>query len=133
MGHIHISYTNPSVSTSLKLAKLCDYFLGLPSLFIDKDTERRKMYGKAGAIRLKNWGFEYRVLSNFWLKSQEETEWVFLQVQKIFEFLEANPDFDFADGEEVVQAINNFDKELASTLMVKYSAFYVPLKTEQYV
>ena len=33
-----------------------DLFLGVPSILIDPDTERRKMYGKAGDYRLKEYG-----------------------------------------------------------------------------
>ncbi len=37
----------------------------------DKDTERRGMYGKAGAFRPKPYGVEYRTLSNAWLSNDE--------------------------------------------------------------
>jgi hypothetical protein len=37
----------------------------------DKDTERRKLYGKPGAFRPKPYGCEYRVLSNAWVDKPE--------------------------------------------------------------
>jgi len=132
-GHIHISYTDATIPQSIKIAKLCDYFLGLPSLFLDKDVDRRKMYGKAGAIRLKSWGFEYRVLSNFWLASPEYTKWVYLQTKMIFEFLHDNPDFDFSDMDDVVDAINNYDLDKAQAVMNKYKDYFVTIKQELYV
>ncbi len=60
-----------------QLVKQLDYFLGIPSLLLDKDEERRHLYGKAGAFRPKPYGVEYRVLSNFWLKSPELMRWVY--------------------------------------------------------
>lgn len=55
-GHIHIGYNNPDMETSLNLVKAFDLFLGVPSVLIDPDNERRKMYGKAGEHRLKPYG-----------------------------------------------------------------------------
>jgi hypothetical protein len=100
---------------------------------MDKDTERRQMYGKAGANRLKSFGFEYRVLSNFWLNSTDNMEWVWEQIQLIFKFANENPDFKFEDSEEVISAINNYDLELAEKIMKKYENYYVKIKKEEYV
>src|SRR5690625_1539949 len=70
-GHVHIGYDNPDKDTSNKLVQLCDVFLGVPSLLMDPDTERRELYGKAGACRYKDYGVEYRTLSNFWVASED--------------------------------------------------------------
>jgi len=51
-GHIHIGYDEPNFKTNIKIIKAMDLFLGLPSLVLDTDKDRRKMYGKAGAFRL---------------------------------------------------------------------------------
>ena len=71
-GHIHVGWTEDTddpVHDSMchMLVKELDAVLGLPSLLLDPDSERREMYGKAGAHRVKTYGVEYRVLSNFWL------------------------------------------------------------------
>lgn len=83
-GHIHIGWTenkNPrNISHMCECAALVrqlDYFLGLPSLLWDKDTRRRRLYGKAGAFRPKPYGVEYRVLSNAWLDTDKLIGWVF--------------------------------------------------------
>lgn len=76
-GHVHIGYPQSEREVSLLLAQLCDYHLGLPSVILDTDTERRKLYGSAGACRIKPYGVEYRTLSNFWLRSKALQEWVF--------------------------------------------------------
>lgn len=120
-GHIHIGYDKIDFDTSIKLLKLFDYFLGIPSIILDKDTERRKMYGNAGCFRLKEYGFEYRTLSNFWLQSTELMEWVWDQINYVFDFYNANPDFNFEDGDIIVNCINNQDFELAYELIEKYN------------
>jgi len=37
---------------------------------------------RAGACRPKEYGVEYRVLSNFWLRTDEFIEWVYNQTQR---------------------------------------------------
>lgn len=83
-GHIHIGWTegadvnHPAHKEACEmLAKQLDYYLGLPSLMVDRDFSRRELYGKAGAYRAKPYGMEYRTLSNFWLKSPELMAWVY--------------------------------------------------------
>ena len=77
-GHIHIgwgdgfSLDDPQhIMNCQDLAKQLDWYLGAWSLKIDTDDKRRLLYGKAGAIRYKPYGVEYRVLSNFWLTTKE--------------------------------------------------------------
>lgn len=88
-GHIHIGWTNRADTQSFDhmnrarmVAKQMDFYLGLPSLLYDGDTERREMYGKAGACRYKPYGVEYRTLSNKWLNSENLMRWVFRAAQK---------------------------------------------------
>ena len=76
-GHIHIGWTeNADMSDAqhfmngCDLVKQLDWYLGAWSVSQDKDTIRRSLYGKAGACRIKPYGVEYRVLSNFWLTSK---------------------------------------------------------------
>lgn len=83
-GHIHIGFTeeqdpqDPShIHNCNLIAKQLDFYLGLPSLEYDAEKLRREMYGKAGAVRYKSYGVEYRTLSNAWLKSEELMRWVF--------------------------------------------------------
>jgi len=53
------------------VVRMCDLFLGIPSLLLDKDPtskDRRRLYGKAGTHRAcEKYGVEYRSLGNFWL------------------------------------------------------------------
>lgn len=83
-GHIHIGWTDGQeiddpahMAKCHMVARQLDFYLGLPSLEYDNDTGRREMYGKAGAIRYKPYGVEYRTLSNAWLKSETLMRWVY--------------------------------------------------------
>lgn len=73
-GHIHIGWTADRELDDLQhimhcrdLVQQLDWVLGLWSCRQDTDLNRRKLYGKSGACRIKPYGVEYRVLSNFWL------------------------------------------------------------------
>lgn len=75
-GHIHFGWTDKAKTTDMDYVKACvdlvkqlDWYLGAWSVRVDHDTLRRKMYGKAGSMRFKPYGTEYRTLSNFWLKN----------------------------------------------------------------
>jgi hypothetical protein len=53
------------------LVKIMDIVAGNTFVLIDRDKDnavRRKKYGRAGEYRVKPYGLEYRVLSNFWLR-----------------------------------------------------------------
>jgi len=76
-GHIHIGMDMGDDEEKFMLAATMDIFLGIPSVLLDDDMERRKLYGKAGAFRLKPYGIEYRTLSNFWLKTPELIGWAY--------------------------------------------------------
>lgn len=83
-GHIHIGWTNGEnirdpehLEACIALVKQLDCSLGLLSVLFDGNTQRRQLYGKAGAFRPKHYGVEYRVLSNCWLESEELTRLVY--------------------------------------------------------
>lgn len=83
-GHVHVGWddmrnvkSNDTFVEAAAVAKQLDFYLGLPSLIIDPDPTRRELYGQAGSFRNKPYGMEYRVLSNFWLKSPVLQGWVF--------------------------------------------------------
>src|SRR3546814_5830384 len=77
-GHLHVGWTEGESLGSIQhvmncsdLVKQLDWYVGLWSLGKDKDKVRRSLYGKAGACRIKPYGVEYRVLSNFWIKNKK--------------------------------------------------------------
>lgn len=95
-GHIHIGWTNGQPMTSAhlltcqKVVKELDVVLGVPSLLIDYDAQRRELYGQAGAYRPKHYGVEYRVLSNFWVDNDKYIDWVYDGVKIAIENLMKN-------------------------------------------
>lgn len=83
-GHLHCGWGSDIDPYSAVHRRDCeavgrqlDYSVGIWSLLWDRDTIRRTLYGRAGAIRYKTYGLEYRTLSNAWLKSQALMEYVY--------------------------------------------------------
>lgn len=112
-GHLHIG--SDVMKTPMDRARFCralDLELGLPSVIQDSDTERRALYGSAGAHRPKFKdsdgfdGLEYRVLSNFWMKNDELLKFVYNKVELVvnnFENLSEKAD---RLSSEIVSVIN---------------------------
>lgn len=93
-GHVHLGWTRDKDPKSFEHFELCcalarqmDHYLGVPSVILDTNQERRKMYGKAGAFRPKSYGVEYRVLSNFWIKDNQLIKWVYEGTSRSFKTL----------------------------------------------
>lgn len=119
-GHIHIGYNFPDSELNWKIVQALDLYISLPSVIIDNDTQRRELYGKAGAFREKPYGVEYRTPSNFWVKDQGLVEWVFMAIGDAIDFVNAEGNF-AQDQVNVIKAINNSDVELAKELCLKYA------------
>ena len=77
--HVHVGYPNMDFEVSMNIVKWMDIFLGVPSVILDPDTERRKLYGKAGCFRLQPWGVEYRVLSSYMMHNDNFIRYVYQQ------------------------------------------------------
>ena len=119
-GHIHMSYQGDN----MLLGKYADLFIGCPSIVFDADTQRRKLYGKAGACRQKEYGLEYRVPSNFWIKSTDLTEMVFEQAQRAISFAEQAKKISDEDAVKIQNCINNSDQALLRELTASYKIPY---------
>lgn len=118
-GHIHIGYDNNNPEKSFEIVKAMDLFLGLPSIILDTDTERRKMYGKAGAYRIKRYGVEYRVLSTFWTENSQLIEWAFNSTQEAIDFVNAGGII--TNEGEIQNAINTCNKEQVLDILDSYN------------
>jgi hypothetical protein len=89
-GHIHIgtNLIENEIDRQL-MVRMFDLFLGVPSIYLDKDStsiKRRKLYGKAGRYRDPDYGVEYRTLGNFWLSSPKLAKLVYELVEFTLEF-----------------------------------------------
>lgn len=120
-GHVHIGFgegVQVCEDNQRLVGVLCDYFLGLPSVILDDDTRRRELYGKAGAIRMKDYGMEYRTLSNFWIHNKDNTLFVFDQAKKAHDNLEGFFDLRAQfSPEDVQRVINTGDKRMAEQMI----------------
>lgn len=133
-GHLHIGWTEDAavtdklyVQNARDLVKQLDWWLGGWSLRVDSDPVRRSLYGKAGAMRFKPYGAEYRVLSNFWLKNRATALQVWNRMQRAIHdmttnFLPEQAPYQF--NELLVRSID--ESKLNETLL---SCFSTPLKS----
>ena len=122
-GHVHLGWTDNAdiysdahFNKCVGITKQLDCILGLSSLLSDPDIKRRTMYGKAGAFRPKEYGVEYRVLSNYWLKDREAMVGVFRNCQVAFSDFENGIDYEKglkSRGWDVQAIINNSDTDRA--------------------
>ena len=143
-GHIHIGYSagrivpRPGSGHSQKhaddvlidrLVVLADLYIGVPSVILDPDVTRRKLYGKAGAYRAKNIGnpkkpliVEYRTPSNFWIRNRELAGWMYDQMKLIAHCqmpMKAIGDL-YPVPEYVQNCINTGDVKVAQELVDQY-------------
>lgn len=116
-GHVHVGTSNNMIDATQAM----DLFLGVPSVILDCSPAsiiRKKLYGKAGAMRPKPYGFEYRVLSNFWVFDRELIEWVFYNTK---DAMNSNIKFTKKRALEIQECINTNDIELAKSLCNIYN------------
>jgi len=115
-GHVHIGCTE---FDPVEIVKGCDLYLGVPSVLMDSGDLRKQLYGKYGAYRPKPYGVEYRTLSNFWIFDDKLISWVWDNVGRTLEAVSNKFDFD-QEHDNIREAINNNNKEVASMLVNKY-------------
>lgn len=108
-GHIHVETdVDPNAGV-----RSMDLFLGVPSVLMDSGEQRKKIYGKRGAHRVKPYGFEYRVLSNFWCTEEKLCTWVWEQTERALKNIGGAEYYD----DLIKKAINDNDKEAAKFLV----------------
>lgn len=117
-GHVHIGFKGTK-QDKINLIKCLDLYSGVASVLMDSGELRKQLYGKAGAMRFKNYGVEYRTLSNFWVFKPELVKWVWRQTNRAMDAL-PNIEQINADSDFIIGAINNNDVSLANHLVDKY-------------
>ena len=117
--HIHWGYDGYNVEDSLRIVKLCDLCLGVPSVLLDPDVRRRSIYGKAGAFRLTDYGVEYRSLSSYMMKDIDTLSSVWAGIEQVVSMFNDHID-DLINFSEIQTCINTCDKSLAEKIILKY-------------
>lgn len=122
-GHIHIGvhkrFTGDDTISRI-ICKSMDLYLGVPSVILDPDTERRELYGKAGAYRNKPYGIEYRTLSNFWIHSEQLRQWAYRFTSIAAEKADTANFLVQYFGEQMIQdCINESNVDLANEIVQK--------------
>lgn len=142
-GHIHFGWTEWAdtsdlayVDACVDLARQLDWTLGLWSLSLDDDTTRREMYGKAGSMRFKPYGMEYRTLSNFWLDTEKDPDILLKTWNKVCMSLNDMSENFYPNkynlaNTSVVRAIDGQSPELFEEDM-KYILDFAPSVVEKY-
>jgi len=113
-----------ALKTTDIIVPVLDIVLGNTCVLLDRapsNKERRKVYGKAGEHRVKDYGIEYRVLSNFWLRSYQLMSMVMGISRLVVHLVEqSTPEndyvkalFDAVKRDDVIKAINENDFDLA--------------------
>lgn len=121
-GHVHIGtkgtayeHIPPEV-----IIRACDLFLGVPSVLMDNGILRKQLYGKAGAYRAKDYGVEYRTLSNYWIFERKYMEWVYDNTKRALDAALNKMSFD-EDAKLIQSTINNNVIPMAEVLIAKYN------------
>ncbi len=120
-GHVHVG--DVTDLNKRQLIQAMDLFHGVPSVKLDPDTVRRKLYGKAGAFRPKTYGVEYRTLSNFWIWDKGLVDWVYHQTSRAVDFVRSGNVLSKEDGTLIQDAINKGNLEAYHYLQHRYGAF----------
>jgi len=106
-GHVHVG----TKEDPIEVIRAMDLFLGVPSTRMDNGKLRRQLYGKAGSFRQKDYGCEYRTLSNFWIFDDALVRWVYESTAKAIAFVEEGNVISVEDGNLIQQCINNDSRE----------------------
>lgn len=126
-GHIHVGgITNVKGLDPIQVIRAMDLFLGVPSVVLDPDKDRRKLYGKAGAFRDKEYGVEYRTLSNFWVFEDSLIRWVYDATIRAVNFAKDNIiEADSTIGLLIQHTINESDKEGYDNLVIEFPSIAI--------
>lgn len=109
-GHVHVG-VEADAGALFTLGKAMDAFITVPLMLVMSraqrrlEIERRVLYGKAGAIRLKPYGLEYRTLSNQWTFDDKLISFVYDSAAAAVRFI-ADGHADMLEQSMIVPVIN---------------------------
>lgn len=120
-GHIHVGYDDSNEETNIRIIKAMDLFIGIPSVIQEPWSMRKELYGKAGAFRHKEYGVEYRTVSNYYLETETLTKWVYDATQSALAWLNEGNELESYLDRVIEDTINNCDKEVAVDLLNNFN------------
>lgn len=118
--------------------KAMDLFHGIISTKLDSSTaavRRRELYGKAGCHRSTPYGFEYRVLSNYWMKSPELVMLMDALTKDAMALVASGKlqkIIDLVGEDELQNTINNGDVDAADKIIRNYVLPNISAETKDY-
>ena len=117
-GHVHLGFeydTDSKKELYSGVVGYLDWIVGCWTVLYDDDTARRERYGKAGAFRPKPYGLEYRVPSNFWLKSDDLKRAMFNRIRLAYGM--AMSGAPKPSDDDVITSINSHDTAACAELL----------------
>lgn len=121
--HIHVGYDGPRKKTNQLIARAMDLFIGVPSILMEPENERKKVgYGCAGNYRDQKHGMEYRTTSSYFASEQRLIEWCFQNTEHAINFVNEGGVEEISELGEAIQAtINSEDKGLAQRFVNRFN------------
>lgn len=119
--HVHIGFPDADIPIIESLVKAMDLHLSVPAVLIEPESERKKLYGKAGCFRMPEHGLEYRSLSGYFTATPELSAWVFDNTKRAIQFYNDDRMEELESvGEQIQQAINENHITLAANLVRQF-------------
>jgi hypothetical protein len=137
-GHVHIGYQTPRYPyleneykgkyakqyfgdpERCNIIRAMDLFVGVPSVVMEPDNKRKQLYGKAGCFRPKEYGVEYRTISNYYLKDRKLIYWLYDQTMAAIDWVNAGNTVQDSLGYYIQRAINNASKSDANEIINEF-------------
>jgi len=119
-GHMHASLDGAS---PYWYARWMDALVALPLLKFEQNTGRRELYGKAGCLREKPYGGEYRTLSNVWVEDPARREFVWEMTNKAAELAKTTDPATIDEWWDIPTAIDTHDLDLAQKCIDRLHIF----------
>jgi hypothetical protein len=120
-GHVHVGYKFKYKADVIRFIKHMDLYLAVPSVLMDDGVLRKQLYGKRGAFRFKDYGTEYRVLSNFWTFTEERIGWVWDSTEAAMDAWQNNKIDVDSFAEMIADAVDNNNQQTAKFLVKEHN------------
>lgn len=144
-GHIHVGWGSNIPTDNDEHREICNNFVkvldatvGMFMTYIDRDPRRRELYGKAGALRYKPYGVEYRTPSNVWIINRDRRQCIYSLVNKAIDIMKRGPfepiHWTGFTEQQIIDIINDGDHaraKIAVEYMLPYSTEWTNVKRDK--